>query len=153
MRIYATLALIFALSTGCATTPANAPAAECSELASLTPAARAEVLAIARILANKPRFALDFSRVGMHALSVGNDTMVTFATDPSSTKEDIIFYVPAKRLIRAGLDVKKFDTLPAPGTMEPGRWYYTSGEEPEPRFNNNAIGTPVLMMAVDSDGR
>lgn len=108
-------------------------------------------MALARVVESRPRFALDFSSVGMQALSVGHDTMVTFATDPATTKEDIIFFIPAKRLIRSGLDTSKFEPVPAAGAMEPGKWYYSSGRQPEPRFNNNAIGVPVLMMAIDTE--
>lgn len=142
--------LILAVCAACATVPRSA-VEPCPELAGLTPAARAEVLAIARIFSMKPRYALDFTSVGMHALSVGHDTMVTFAADPTTTKEDVIFFIPAKRLIRAGLDPKKFETLPPAGAMESGKWYFSSGREPDARFNNNAIGSPVLMMAVDTE--
>lgn len=148
-----TLAAAASILLSCTTTQPSAPIASCPELAALSPAARAEVLAIANIVARKPRFALDFTDVGTHALSVGYDTMVTFAVDPAATTEDIIFFIPAKGLIRAGLDVKKYEQVPPPGQMVSGKWYYSSGREPEVRFNKNAIGIPVLMMAVDSDGR
>lgn len=151
MRLFVIVAFAALFFASCASAPATTPPSTCPELATLSPAARAEVLAIAKILAAKPRFARDFTRVGMHALAVGHDTMVTFAADPSTTKEDIIFFIPAKGLIRAGLDVRKYDAVPAREQMVSGKWYYSTGREPEPRFNNNAIGTPVLMMAIDSE--
>lgn len=153
MRHVLLFLLVLALGCTTATPPAPAPQSAYPELDALTPAARAEVLAIARLFAKNPRLAVDFSKVGMHGLSAGFDTMVTFAADPAKTTEDIIFFVPARGLIRAGLDTSKFSPVPAVGAMEPGRWYYSSGRDPEPRFNNNAIGTPVLMMAVDSETR
>lgn len=147
------LLFLMICTLGCTTTQAPPEPAAYPELAALTPEARAEVLAIARMFAKNPRLAVDFSRVGMHGLSAGFDTMITFAADPARTTEDIIFFMPAKGLIRAGLDTSKFPPVPAPGTMEAGRWYYSSGRDPEPRFNNNAIGTPVLMLAIDSETR
>lgn len=161
MRHSITFAAFFTLvSIGCATTPTAAPEAarpvvssqtECAELASLTPAARAQVMTIAGVLEENPRWAIDFSRVGLNVLALGYQTMITFASDPATTREDVILFIPAKKLIRSGLDPSKFDPVPPRGEMESGKWYYSSGETPESRFNDNEIGTPVLMMAVDTE--
>ncbi|HXG57890.1 MAG TPA: hypothetical protein VNL91_02615 [Thermoanaerobaculia bacterium] len=117
----------------------------------LTPAARAHLRALEQMLAGNPRLAMDFSSVGVQALAPGHDVMVTYAIDPAATKEDIIFYMPARPLVSAGLDPKKLDPVPPKGEMVSGKWYFSSGRVPEPRFNNNEIGSPVVMIAIDID--
>lgn len=138
-------AVLLILSVACAH---SRPAATSNPL---TPAARAHLRALERMFAKNPRLAMDFSSVGVQALAPGHDVMVTYAIDPSATKEDIIFYMPARALVSGGLDPKKLDPVPPKGEMIPGKWYFSSGRVPEPRFNNNETGSPVVMIAIDID--
>lgn len=151
VRLCSIALLIITLASCATSSPATGSrAAEsdvCAELAGLDAASRDTLLAMARLFRAKPRLVHDFSKVGMHAL-VGPETMITFAGDRAKTKEDILFYIPAKALLRAQLNPEKLPKLPAPGEMVPGRWYYLEPKSTDPRFGN-PIGFPVIVMSID----
>lgn len=97
----------------------------------------AELSTIANQLALRPETALDFSKVsGEYCFDVKlgeGGHMTHYAIDPTKTLEDVIDFVNAEPLIKAGV---KLDSLPHfPGglrSMTPNQWYFLSTGELEP---------------------
>jgi len=113
----------------------------------------AELGTIAKHLQLHPQMALDFTEVsGEHCLNTwkaGGTQMVHFAVDPSATREDVVEFVKADSFTSLGIDVTSLPRMPAKlGAMEPGKWYYLPGDEPEPH-HGGTFPFPLLLRASD----
>lgn len=112
-----------------------------------------EVSTIANQLSLRPQTAIDFSKVsGEYCFDVNlgeGGHMHHHAIDPTKTQEDVIDFVNAEPLIKAGL---KADSLPRhPGTlgsMIPNQWYFLPAGELEPHHGVR-FPFPLLIKAVD----
>jgi hypothetical protein len=122
---------------------------EYADVLALQGTAKAEVLAIARILRAKPAMAVDRTpQSGEYCLKTSDASMVHFASEWQKTKEDVIYEFNATPLIQAGLDPKKLDVLPALGLMSPGRWYFLEEGKIDPHHRHPMSG-PFLLISED----
>ena len=123
---------------------------EYAPVLALTGIAKQEILAIANVLSQNPDMAIDFShKSGEYCMAFGNLNMVHYSTQPTETKEDVIYILNAKPFIENGLQVDKMPRLPEEtGKMEPGTWYYYAGDKEDPHHKAK-LPVPVIMMAVD----
>jgi hypothetical protein len=120
-----------------------------ADVLALQGTARDEVFAIARLLRAKPDMAIDQVRnSGEYCLKSGLGTMAHYASDPASTREDIVYEFDATALAKAGLDLRKLPVVPALGRMEPGQWYYLPEGQIDPH-HKHAMPGPTLLIAVD----
>ena len=111
----------------------------------------AELSTIANQLALRPETALDFSKVsGEYCFDVKlgeGGHMTHYAIDPTKTQEDVIDFVNAEPLIKAGV---KLDSLPRfPGgsrSMTPNQWYFLPAGELEPHHGIK-FPFPILIKA------
>ena len=93
---------------------------EYSDVLALQGTARAEVLAIARLLRAKPEMAIDRTKAaGEYCFNSGQGTMVHYASQPEATAEDVVYEFDATQLLAAGLDPQRVPKLPALGNMNP----------------------------------
>src|SRR6266550_3163007 len=98
---------------------------EYSDVLALEGTAKAELLAIARVLRAKPEMAIDRTKAaGEYCFKSSESTMVHYASQPESTAEDVVYEFDATQLLAAGLDPRRAPRLPALGKMEPGKWYF-----------------------------
>src|SRR5207244_12311619 len=98
---------------------------EYADVLALQGTAKAEVLAIARVLRAKPEMAIDRTKAaGEYCFKSSESTMVHYASQPESTVEDVVYEFDATQLLAAGLDPQRVPRLPALGKMEPGKWYF-----------------------------
>lgn len=93
--------------------------------------------AIANQLSLRPESTIDFSEVsGEYCFDVDiseGGHMTHYAIDPTKTQEDIIDFVNAESLIKAGIEVDKLPRLPKDlGQMTPNQWYYLPAGEMDP---------------------
>src|SRR5205809_3425414 len=94
---------------------------EYSDVLALQGTAKAELLAIARVLRAKPEMAIDRTKAaGEYCFKSSESTMVHYASQPESTVEDVVYEFDATQLLAAGLDPERVPRLPALGKMEPG---------------------------------
>jgi hypothetical protein len=122
---------------------------EYADVLALQGTAREEVLAIARLLRANPGMAIDQTRAsGEYCLKSGLGTMAHYASDPTRTREDIVYEFDAEALTNAGLDPLKLPVLPVLGRMEPGQWYYLPEGQVDPHHKHPMPG-PTLLIAVD----
>lgn len=122
---------------------------EYADVFALQGIARGEVLAIARLLRANPAMAIDQTHTsGEYCLKSGMGTMTHYASDPTGTREDIVYEFDAKALTAAGLDPRKLPALPALGKMEPGQWYFLPQGQVDPHHKHPMPG-PTLLIAVD----
>ena len=78
---------------------------EYSDVLALQGTAKAEVLAIARVLRAKPEMAIDKTKAaGEYCFKSGEGTMVHYASQPEATAEDVVYEFDATQLLAAGLD-------------------------------------------------
>lgn len=111
--------------------------------------AKQEILAIARILRAKSQMAIDRTEASNeYCLNSGSGTMVHFANDPATTKEDIVYEFDPSELIKAGLDTNQLAKLPELGNMEPGKWYFLPMGINDPHHKHK-MANPVIAIAVD----
>ncbi len=106
----------------------------------------AEISAIANQLSLHPATAKDFSKVsGEYCFFGGWDGHHThYAIDPTKTQEDVIDFVEAAPMIKAGLNVKDLPKYPGKlGKMTPGQWYYSPAKGFEPHHGKNP---PVALL-------
>ena len=101
------------------------------------PAAAAGLAAIGDYFESHPEMMLDFTAVSgeycINTWKAGGSHMSHYAVDPASTQEDVIDFVKADSMIKAGVEVDKLPRLPGKlGAMEPGTWYYLPAGEFEP---------------------
>src|SRR5437764_14779615 len=95
---------------------------EYSDVLALRGTAKAELLAIARVLRAKPGMAIDRTKAaGEYCFKSSESTMVHYASRPESTVEDVVYEFDATQLLAAGLDPQQVPRLPVLGKMEPGK--------------------------------
>src|SRR5262245_35358180 len=120
-----------------------------ADVLALQGTSRDEVFAIARLLRAKPDMAIDqIAASGEYCLKSGLGTMTHYASDPTKTREDIVYEFDATALTKAGLDLRNLPVLPALGHMEPGQWYYLPEGQVDPHHKHVMPG-PTLLIAVD----
>jgi hypothetical protein len=120
-----------------------------ADVLALEGTARSEILAIARLLRAKPEMAVDRTQAsGEYCLNSGLGTMIHYASDPSTTREDIVYEFDAAGLTAAGLEPRRLPPLPPLGKMEPGRWYRLPEGRTDPHHQHTMPGT-MLVIAVD----
>jgi len=120
-----------------------------SDVLALQGTARAEVLAIARLLRAKPEMAIDRTKAaGEYCLKSSLGTMVHYALQPDATAEDVVYEFDATQLLGAGLDPQRVPKLPALGNMEPGKWYFLPSGVIDPH-HQHVLPTPTIAIAVN----
>jgi hypothetical protein len=156
-RLMITLALGMSLGASARAHDSSDPAAqelarmktEYADVFALQGIAKGEVLAIARLLRANPGMAIDQTHAsGEYCLKSGLGTMTHYASDPTGTREDIVYEFDAAALTKAGLDPGKLPMLPALGRMEPGQWYFLPQGQVDPHHKHPMPG-PTLLIAVD----
>src|SRR5438270_11227337 len=111
--------------------------------------AKAELLAIARVLRTKPEMAIDRTKAaGEYCFKSSESTMVHYASQPESTVEDVVYEFDATQLLAAGLDPRRVQRLPALGKMEPGKWYFLRSGVIDPNHQHD-LATPTIALAVN----
>src|SRR5438270_11968128 len=78
---------------------------EYSDVLALQGTAKAELLAIARVLRTKPQMAIDRTKAaGEYCFKSSESSMVHYASQPESTAEDVGYEFDATQLLAAGLE-------------------------------------------------
>jgi hypothetical protein len=122
---------------------------EYSDVLALQGTAKAELLAIARVLRAKPEMAIDRIRAaGEYCFKSSESSMVHYASQPESTVEDVVYEFDATQLLAAGLDPQRVPRLPALGKMEPGKWYFLRNGIIDPHHQHD-FATPMIALAVN----
>ena len=122
---------------------------EYSDVLALQGTAKAEVLAIARVLRAKPDMAIDQTKAaGEYCFKSSQGTMVHYASQPEATAEDVVYEFDATQLLAAGLDPQRLPKLPALGKMEPGKWYFLPTGVNDPH-HQHVFPTPTIAIAVN----
>jgi hypothetical protein len=109
--------------------------------------------AVVKMIDANPGIALDFSKESGEAcmntnFSLGGH-MAHYALDPKKTDEDIVDMIDATPFVKAGLDLKKFKTMPGVGKMEPYTWYHLPAGQPEPHHGGKTFNFPMLIRATN----
>lgn len=121
---------------------------EYSDVLALQGIARAEVLAIARLLRAKPEMVIDRTKAaGEYCFNSGLGTMIHYASQPEATAEDVVYEFDATQLLAAGLDPQRVPKLPALGNMEPGKWYFLPSGVIDPHHQHEL--PPTIAIAVN----
>jgi hypothetical protein len=121
---------------------------EYSDVLALQGTAKAEVLAIARVLRAKPDMAIDQTKAaGEYCFKSSQGTMVHYASQPEATAEDVVYEFDATQLLASGLDPQRLPKLPALGKMEPGKWYFLPSGVIDPH-HQHVFDTPTIAIAV-----
>jgi predicted Zn-dependent protease len=112
-----------------------------------------ELATIANQLRLRPETALDFTKVsGEYCFDVNlgaGGHMHHHAVDPTRTQEDVIDFVNAEPLIRAGVNLDAMPRFPGKlGTMTPNQWYLLPAGELEPH-HGITFPFPLLIKAVN----
>ena len=149
-------ALLIAVSMSVQTGSSDAGSAELDRIQSeyadvlaLEGTAKAELLAIARVLRSKPEMAIDKTKAaGEYCFKSSQATMVHYASQPESTAEDVVYEFDATQLLAAGLDPQRVPKLPALGNMEPGKWYFLPSGVIDPH-HEHVFATPTIAIAVN----
>ena len=122
---------------------------EYADVLALQGTAKAEVLAIARVLRAKPEMAIDKTKAaGEYCFKSGEGTMVHYASQPEATAEDVVYEFDATQLLAAGLDPQRVPKLPPLGNMEPGKWYFLPSGVMDPH-HQHIFPTPTIAVAVN----
>ena len=122
---------------------------EYADVLALQGTAKAEVLAIARVLRAKPEMAIDRTKAaGEYCFKSSQGTMVHYASQPETTAEDVLYEFDATQLLAAGLDPRRVPKLPALGNMEPGKWYFLASGVIDPH-HQHVFATPAIAIAVN----
>src|SRR5262245_16484298 len=154
--IFASVLLVIISSISAHTCSADAGSAELariqseySDVLALQGTAKAEVLAIARLLRAKPEMAIDqMKAAGEYCFKSSQGTMVHYASQPEVTTEDVVYEFDATQLLAAGLDPRRVPKLPALGTMEPGKWYFLPSGVIDPH-HQHVFATPTIAITVN----
>jgi hypothetical protein len=152
----ASAVLVIATSMSVQTASTDASSAELAHIRSeyadvlaLQGTAKAEVLAIARVLRAKPEMAIDKTKAaGEYCFKSSQGTMVHYASQPEATAEDVVYEFDATQLLAAGLDPQRVPKLPALGNMEPGKWYLLPSGVIDPH-HQHIFATPMIAVAVN----
>ena len=112
---------------------------------------KAELNAIANQLALRPEMAIDLSDVsGEYCFNTGiqeGGHMTHYAIDPTTTQEDVIDFVNAEPMIKAGVHVEALPRFPGTlGSMTPNQWYFLPAGEQEPH-HGRTFSFPLLIKA------
>jgi hypothetical protein len=122
---------------------------EYSDVLALQGTAKAEMLAIARVLRAKPEMAIDQTKTaGEYCFKSSQGTMVHYASQPEATAEDVVYEFDATQLLTAGLDAQRLPKLPALGKMEPGKWYFLPSGSIDPH-HQHVFPTSTIAIAVN----
>lgn len=122
---------------------------EYADVLALQGTAKAEVLAIARLLRAKPEMAIDKTKAaGEYCFRSSQGTMVHYASQPETTTEDVVYEFDATGLLAAGLDAQRVPTLPALGKMESNKWYFLPNGSIDPH-HQHVFTTPTIAIAVN----
>jgi len=122
---------------------------EYANVLALQGTAKAEVLAIARVLRAKPEMAIDKTKAaGDYCFKSSEGTMVHYASQPEATAEDVVYEFDATQLLAAGLDPQRVPKLPPLGNMEPGKWYFLPSGVMDPH-HQHIFPTPTIAVAVN----
>ena len=122
---------------------------EYADVLALQGTAKAEVLAIARVLRAKPEMAIDKTKAaGEYCFKSSQGTMVHYASQPEATAEDVVYEFDATQLVAAGLEPQRVPKLPALGNMEPGKWYFLPSGVIDPHHRHD-FATPTIAIAVN----
>ena len=122
---------------------------EYANVLALQGTAKAEVLAIARVLRAKPEMAIDKTKAaGDYCFKSSEGTMVHYASQPEATTEDVVYEFDATQLLAAGLDPQRVPKLPPLGNMEPGKWYFLPSGVMDPH-HQHIFPTPTIAVAVN----
>ena len=122
---------------------------EYADVLALQGTAKAEVLAIARLLRANPEIAIDKTKAaGEYCFKSSQGTMVHYASQPEATAEDVVYEFDATQLVAAGLDPQRVPKLPALGNMEPGKWHFLPSGVIDPH-HQHVFATPTIAVAVD----
>jgi len=122
---------------------------EYADVLALQGTAKAEVLAIARVLRAKPEMAIDKTKAaGEYCFKSGEGTMVHYVSQPEATAEDVVYEFDATQLLAAGLDPQRVPKLPSLGNMEPGKWYFLPSGVVDPH-HQHIFRTPTIAVAVN----
>jgi hypothetical protein len=122
---------------------------EYSDVLALKGTAKAEVLAIARVLRAKPEMAIDRTKAaGEYCFKSSEGSMVHYASHPETTAEDVVYEFDATQLLAAGLDPDRVPKLPALGKMEPGKWYFLPAGVIDPHHQHD-FATPTIALAIN----
>jgi hypothetical protein len=125
------------------------PGAEYADVLALQGTAKAELLAIARILRANPKLAIDrVAASNEYCFNSGLGTMVHYAVQPEHTTEDVVYEFDASGLIAAGLDPARLEQLPALGQMKPGIWYFLPKGQPDPHHAHE-MSSPTVAIGVN----
>ncbi len=112
-----------------------------------------EISTFAHQLSLRPDVAIDFTKVsGEYCFNTGLGSgghMTHYATDPTKTQEDLIDFVNAEPLLKAGINVATLPKFPGGlGSMTPGQWYFLAAGEPEPHHGTK-FPFPILIRATN----
>jgi hypothetical protein len=122
---------------------------EYADVLALQGTAKAELLAIARVLRAKPEMAIDRTKAaGEYCFKSSLGTMVHYALQPEATAEDVVYEFDATQLLAAGLDPQRIPKLPALGNMEPGKWYFLQSGVIDPH-HQHVLPAPTIAVAVN----
>ena len=122
---------------------------EYADVLALQGTAKAEVLAIARVLRAKPEMAIDKTKAaGEYCFKSSQGTMVHYASQPEATAEDVLYEFDATQLLAAGLEPQRIPKLPALGNMEPGKWYFLPSGVIDPH-HQHVLAAPTIAIAVN----
>jgi hypothetical protein len=120
-----------------------------SDVLALRSTAKAEVLAIARLLRAKPEKAIDRTKsAGDYCFKSSPGTMVHYASQPEATLEDVVYEFDATQLLAAGLDPERLPRLPALGNMEPGKWHFLPSGVVDPH-HQHVPSAPTIAIAIN----
>ena len=123
--------------------------AEYADVLALQGTAKAELLAIARVLRANPEMAIDRTEAaGEYCFKSSQGTMVHYASRPEATAEDVVYEFDATQLLAAGLEPQRVPKLPALGKMEPGKWYFLPTGVIDPH-HQHVFDTPTIAIAVN----
>jgi hypothetical protein len=122
---------------------------EYADVLALQGTAKAELVAIARVLRAKPEMAIDQTKAaGEYCFKSSPGTMVHYASQPEGTAEDVVYEFDATQLLAAGLDPQRLPRLPALGNMDPGKWYFLPSGVIDPH-HEHVFPTPMIAIAVN----
>ena len=122
---------------------------EYADVLALQGTAKAEVLAIARLLRANPEMAIDKTKAaGEYCFKSSQGTMVHYASHPEATAEDVVYEFDATQLLAAGLDPQRVPKLPVLGNMKPGKWYFLPSGVIDPH-HQHVFATPTIAIAVN----
>jgi len=113
----------------------------------------AELRTIANQLSLRPETAIDLSEIsGEYCFNVNLERgghMTHYAINPLSTSEDIIDFINAEPLLKAGIVLDNIPRFPGkPGSMVPNQWYFIPEGVFEPH-HGITFPFPLLIKAVD----